>query len=75
MTQYDFICLYKILDKYENEIEQRYVNYEKIIFGRMRKLDSLDLLEIIELWHQRELLKRIRGDILLIADQLLDSSN
>ncbi|MBR1810454.1 MAG: hypothetical protein IJ766_02240 [Clostridia bacterium] len=73
MNDQIFILLYKIFEKYDSEIEQRFINYRNDLYSRMREFDEVDYLHMLEIVTQRKLVKQIRGEVLAIISQIEDT--
>lgn len=64
MSDFEFIQIYKIFDRYDSELEQRFINLRNDLYGRTRDFDEVDYLHMMEIVIQRRLLSELRRDVL-----------
>lgn len=64
MSDFEFIQIYKIFDRYDSELEQRFINLRNDLYGRTCDFDEVDYLHMMEIVIQRRLLSELRRDVL-----------
>lgn len=73
LTGNDFIFIYHFLENYDAALEQRYLNYQNWMYGHMREFDTLDYMDLMEIYTQRRFLRTLRADLLVLCRELLDN--
>lgn len=71
MNNYDYISLCRLLQKLESELNERLINLEHRYDLFNKKIDVLDLVDLMELKNNLQYFDYLSQKILLLCDYLL----
>lgn len=71
MNNYDYISLCRLLQKLESELNERLINLERRYDLFNKKVDVLDLVELMELKNNLQYFDYLSQKLLLLCDYLL----
>lgn len=71
MNNYDYISLCRLLQKLESELNERLIGLERRYDLFNKKVDVLDLVELMELKNNLQYFDYLSQKLLLLCDHLL----